>query len=338
MSDTLRAGLIGLGAMGRNHARVLSSMPGIDLVVIADPSGDPAGKAPAPVVPSVTDAVAIGLDLAVVAAPTSLHLQIGRTLADAGVPTLIEKPLAASVDEALDLAEVFERRGVLGCVGHIERFNPAIRALRQRLEHGELGDIYQVTTRRIGPFPARIADVGVILDLATHDIDLTTWVTGEDFANVSARTAHKSGRRHEDLVSVTGQLADRTVTSHTVNWLSPFKERCTIVTGSRGAFFADTLTADLTFHANAQVDSSWDALTQFRGVAQGDRITFAMDKPEPLAVELDAFRRAVSGESSDIVTLADGVRIVAVAESMLESARSGKTVEVRVDYRSSAMV
>jgi predicted dehydrogenase len=309
MTKQLRAGVIGYGAMGRNHARVLAAMPSVELVVIAKPSGDPTGTAPAPVMPSVTEALSYGLDLAVVAAPTSTHAEIGVALAEASVPALIEKPLAATAAQARDLATVFEARGVLGCVGHIERFNPATRALRQRLEQGELGELHLVTTRRVGPFPSRIADVGVVLDLATHDIDLTTWTTGQGFADVSARTAHKTGRPYEDLVTITGRLADGTVTGHVVSWLSPFRERCIVVTGERGAFVADTLTGQLTFHAPS-----------------GDRTTFAADRTEPLAAELEAFRRAVAGESAGVVTLAEGARTVAVAEAILESARTGETV------------
>jgi predicted dehydrogenase len=225
------------------------------------------------------------------------------------VPALIEKPLAATGVQARELAAVFEARGVLGCVGHIERFNPATRALRQRLEQGELGEVHQVATRRTGPFPSRISDVGVVLDLATHDIDLTTWATGQRFAEVSARTAHRTGRPYEDLVAVTGRLADDTVTSHVVSWVSALRERCLVVSGERGVFVADTLTGQLTLHAES-----------------GDRTTFAADRTEPLAAELEAFRRAVIGEPAGVVTLTEGARTVAVAEAILESAKTGATV------------
>src|SRR5439155_8973450 len=156
----------------------------------------------------------------------------------------------------------------VGAVGHIERYNPALQSLRHRLAEGELGDIYQVATRRQGPFPDRVSDVGVVKDLATHDVDLTAFITGSSYRSVSARTAHKSGRAYEDLVAVVGQLANGTVTSHLVNWLSPMKERVTIVTGSRGTFVADTLAADLTFYANAAVPTEWDDIARFRGVAE----------------------------------------------------------------------
>ncbi|MFC7621920.1 Gfo/Idh/MocA family protein [Microlunatus sp. GCM10028923] len=310
MTASLRAAVIGYGAMGRNHARVLAGLGGVDLVAIVRPSGDP-GSAPAPVVGSVAEALSYGLDLAVIAAPTSTHLTLGRELADAGVPALIEKPLAGTATEARELAETFDSRGLLGCVGHIERYNPATRALRQRLADGEVGDLFSVASRRIGPFPNRISDVGVVLDLATHDLHLTAWLTGRPFAELSARSSRPGGREHEDLVTIAGRLADGTVTSHLVSWLSPLKERCTVITGTNGAYVADTLTGRLTRHGEG-----------------GERTELETDRLEPLAVELEAFRAAVAGEGTDVVTLAEGARVVAAAEAVLEAARTGRSVTV----------
>ncbi|MFE9201844.1 Gfo/Idh/MocA family protein [Micromonospora sp. NPDC007230] len=322
----LRAGLIGLGAMGRNHARVLSGLDGVELVGIVDPAGDVTGTLRAPVVPELGELLAMGIDYAVVACPTALHEQVGLELARNGVCALIEKPLAQSVEAAGRLVEAFEAAGLVAGVGHIERYNPALQNLRLRLEAGELGEVYQVVTRRQGPFPHRIADVGVVMDLATHDIDLTGWVTGQEYASVSARTVSRSGRLHEDMVAVVGQLADGTMVNHLVNWLSPLKERSTVITGDKGCFVADTLTADLTFYANAAIDTEWEALRAFRGVAEGDMVRYAIPKREPLLVEHERFRDAVEGKDSDIVTLRQGLRTVQVAAALLQSAADGSTV------------
>ena len=186
LGATLRAGLIGLGAMGRNHARVLNSLDGVELVGVARPGRRPAPVAPfgVPVVADVEQLLALQLDYAVVACPTALHEEVGLRLAEAGVHALIEKPLAPSVEAARRAGRgVRGQAGLVGAVGHIERYNPALQSLRSRLEAGELGDMYQVVTRRQGPFPRRIADVGVVMDLATHDIDLTAWVTGQEYAD-----------------------------------------------------------------------------------------------------------------------------------------------------------
>ena len=325
----LRAGLIGLGMMGRHHARVLRQLDGVDLVAVADPAGDPHGVAgPLEVLPDVYGLIAAGIDYAMVAAPTRFHTETGLALAEAGVHALIEKPLASDTGGAQRLADAFEAAGLVGAVGHIERYNPALQSLRARLEAGELGEVYQIATRRQGPFPARIADVGVVKDLATHDIDLTAWVAQREFTSVAARTAYKSGREHEDLVAITGFLTGPVVTNHLVNWLSPMKERVTVVTGEKGAFVADTLLADLTFHANGEIVTRWDDVAQFRGVSEGDMIRFAIDKPEPLRTEHENFRDAILGKDTDIVTMAQGLNTVRVAEAVLESAATGQSVSL----------
>jgi UDP-N-acetylglucosamine 3-dehydrogenase len=323
----LRAGLIGLGMMGRHHARVLSSLQGVDMVGVADALGDPHGVAGGrPLVQSIEELIELGLDYCMVAVPTIYHLEIGLALADAGVNAMVEKPLAHDTPSARKLAEAFAAKGLVGAVGHIERYNPALQSARARLEAGELGTVYQVTTRRQGPFPDRIADLGVIKDLATHDIDLTSWVTQQPFTSVAARTAYRSGCEHEDLVSITGQLADGTVTNHLVNWLSPLKERVTVITGERGAFVADTLTADLTFFANGSVKVTRGDIAAFRGVSERDVIRYALAKSEPLRVEHENFRDAVLGKDADIVTLQQGMITVLVAEAAIESARTGQTI------------
>jgi predicted dehydrogenase len=319
----LKAGLIGLGMMGRHHARVLASLEGVDLVAVADPAGDPHGVAGnREVLKSIDELIATGIDYCMVAVPTIYHEEVGLKLAAAGVHAIIEKPLAPDVASATRLAEAFEKAGLVGAVGHIERYNPSLQEARRRIEAGDLGRVFQVTTRRQNGFPARIADVGVVKDLATHDIDLTAWVTQQEFVWVQARTAHRAGRDHEDLVSAVGQLADGTVTNHLVNWLSPFKERVTVITGERGAYVCDTLTADLTFYANGTQVEAWDDVANFRGVSEGDVIRYAIAKPEPLKLEHENFRDAVLGKPADIVTMRQGLNTVKVADWMIESAKA----------------
>ncbi|WP_407653745.1 Gfo/Idh/MocA family protein [Actinoplanes oblitus] len=317
--------------MGRHHARVLHALAGVELAGVLDPAPATTGPYGVPVVRELGDLLALGIDYAVLAVPTALHEEIGLRLAEAGVHTMIEKPLAPSVPAARRLADAFASRGLVGAVGHIERYNPALQSLRARLEGGELGEIYQIVTRRQGPFPGRIADVGVVMDLATHDIDLTAWVTGRSYLQVAARTAARSGRPHEDMVSAVAGLAGGLMANHLVNWLSPFKERFTVITGERGSFVADTLTADLTFYANGAIGTEWEALRTFRGVAEGDMVRYAIPKREPLLVEHERFRDAVLGESRDTVTLRQATRTVEVAEALLRSAREGGTVDVPVE-------
>ncbi len=325
----LRAGLIGLGMMGRNHARVLRGLSGVDLVGVADPGGDPHKVAGSlDVLPDIESLIKVGIDYCMVAVPTAFHEQVGVALADAGVHALIEKPLAQDTPASQRLADVFEDAGLVGAVGHIERYNPALQEARRRIEAGEIGRVLQIATRRQGPFPARIADVGVVKDLGTHDIDLTQWVAQSPYKRVAAQTAFNSGRKFEDMVLITGQLENGIITNHNVNWLSPLKERVTVISGELGTFMADTLSADLTFWANGKVQSDWSDLAQFRGVTEGDVTRFAFPKREPLVREHENFRDAVLGLEADIVTLAQGMNNVRVAEAAVDSAARGVTIDL----------
>ncbi|MFQ6172859.1 Gfo/Idh/MocA family protein [Oryzobacter sp. R7] len=325
----LRAGLFGLGEMGQHHARVLAALDGVDLVAVGDPAGDVHDAAGGlPVVHDLEALLAHGLDYCVVVRPATEHEDLALALAEAGVHAMVEKPLALDSRTAGLLARAFSSRGLIGAVGYLERYNPALREARRRLADGGLGDLYQVATRRQGPFPTEVTDVGVVNDLGSHDLDLTAWVTRQPFVSVSARTAHRSGRVHEDLVAVVGQLADGTITSHLVNWLSPFKERVTVVTGTRGAYVADTLTADLTFFANGRVRQPRELVADFHGVTEGDVVRYAMAKPEPLRVEHEQFRDAVLGLDADVVTMTEATANVRVTEAVLESATTGRTVRL----------
>jgi predicted dehydrogenase len=325
----LRAGIIGFGMMGANHARVLSNLDGVDLVAVADPQGDAKKVLPNfNVLNSVEDVIKLGVDYCVVSAPTAFHEDIAMKLIDSGIHILVEKPLANTYASALKIRDAVKVAKVIGAVGHIERFNSAIQEARKRVLAGELGTIYQIATRRQGPFPSRISDVGVVKDLATHDIDLTSWLTGKKYVQVSANAAFRSGRKHEDLISISGLLEDSIVVNHLVNWLSPLKERKIIITGEKGTFVADTLRADLTYYENGKIEISQADLAHFRGVTQGDVHILAFEKPEPLVVEHRNFRDAVLGKQSNIVSLEEGTNTVQIAEAIIESYTSKSLIKL----------
>jgi predicted dehydrogenase len=298
-------------------------------VAVADPQGDAKKVLPAfNVLNSVEDVVKLGVDYCVVSAPTAFHEDIALQLIDRGVHILIEKPLANTYASALKIRDAAKAVKIIGAVGHIERFNSALQEARKRVLAGELGTIYQVATRRQGPFPSRISDVGVVKDLATHDIDLTSWLTGKKYVQVSANAAFRSGRKHEDLISISGLLEGSIVVSHLVNWLSPLKERKIVITGEKGTFVADTLRADLTYYENGKIDISKADLAHFRGVTQGDVHILAFEKPEPLVVEHQNFRDAVLGKQSNVVSLEEGARTVQIAEAIIESYTSKSLVKL----------
>jgi len=323
--QALRGAVLGLGMIGRHHARLLQTSPDVDFVGAVDPGGDRFGAVhdPAKVFAAPEDLPEV--DFAIVAVPTENHLDAVRTMAARGAHLLIEKPLAATSAEAHAVIEVVSAAGVRAGVGHVERFNPALLELRRRFD--ELGEVLLIRTERVGPFPDRVKDVGVVKDLGTHDLDLVRWIGQSRVASLAAQTGHVMGRDHEDLVLVTGRLASGVAFSCNVDWISPTKVRRTRVLGERGMFEADTLTADLTLYRNGHHRTApW--LQQQRGVTEGDMTRFAIAKPEPLGSELKAVLAMARGEASDVVTLEDGLETVRVAEAVLESARSGETVHL----------
>ncbi len=224
------------------------------------------------------------------------------------------------------VAEAFKSAGLIGAVGYVERCNPALLEMRKRLAEGQLGDVYQVVTRRQSPFPARISDVGVVKDLATHDVDLAAWVAGSEYKEIYAQTAHRSGREHEDMVVASGSFKNGVLVNHLVNWLTPFKDRTTIVTGEHGALVADTAMGDLTFYENGDMPLQWDQIAAFRGVSEGTVTRYALAKREPLAVEHEHFRDAILGKGNEHVSMEEGLNALKVVEGILASAASGQAV------------
>src|SRR3954470_9535717 len=326
----LTGAVLGLGMIGRHHARLLQEMPQVRFAGAVDPGGDRFGalRDPSDRYDTLEDLLAAGRrDFAMVAVPTDEPLPAVRAPAAAGVPVLVEKPLAATREEADAIIAAVRDAGVHGAVGHVERFNPALLDLRRRVAEGQLGEVFLIATERVGPFPDRVRDVGVVKDLATHDLDLVGWLAESPVETVAAQTAHRMGREHEDLVVVTGRVESGLVFSASVDWLSPTKVRRTRILGERGMLVADTLTADLTFFANGTVTSEWGATQALRGVSEGDATRYAISRRAPLRVELEAFIALLRDEAGPpVVTLEEGLAAVACAESVLASAEREETV------------
>lgn len=309
--------------IGRHHARILQRHQDLGFAGAFDPAGDRYGAVDdqADVLGSISDLVARAPDFAIVAVPTGNHLAIVRELAAAGIHVLVEKPIAADSTEAAELIAVVSGAGLQGAVGHVERFNPALIALRAAMQNGDLGDVFSISTERIGPYPARIRDVGVVKDLGVHDLDLVRWLGGAPVARLAAETQNRMGGDHEDAVLVTGQLAGGQSFNCVVNWISPTKIRRTRVLGEKGMFVADTLSSTLTFHA-------------FDGVKEGAVLEYEVGSDEPLQAEIEAFTMLLNGgENGVVVTLEEGLDNVVLAEAVLESASRGQAVQLQAAAR-----
>jgi UDP-N-acetylglucosamine 3-dehydrogenase len=314
----LRAGVIGLGSMGQHHARVWASLSGVELVAVADPRQDVLQRAlSATAAQGHTNAMDMlrdeRLDVVSVAAPTSLHCQLTVAALRAGAHVLVEKPIAADREEAhvmMDAAAESER---LLTVGHVERFNPAIVELRRRLAAGELGRVFEIRAERLGPFPDRIRDVGVVVDLAPHDLDVMRFLLGSNPVRVYAETEQRIHTDHEDLFAGVMKFEDGTVGLLDINWLTPTKQRRLTVTGERGMFVADYLAQELTFYANSSDGS----------VSAGPAEACPIEHREPLLVELEAFADAIRAGGPPPVDPREALVALLLARAMVEAANSG---------------
>lgn len=198
----MRAAVIGVGSMGTNHARVYNELDEVDLVAVADANGERADCIACRMGPRVRayqnhEAMLDEQkpDLISIAVPTSEHLRVARAAIERGIHVLVEKPIAASLAEAVEMTRLAEQHGVVLTVGHIERFNPAIIELKRRLDAGELGRIFEIHARRLGPFPPRIQDVGVIVDWRpTTWTSSTSWWIHPPGAFTPRRTAASTSR------------------------------------------------------------------------------------------------------------------------------------------------
>ena len=318
----LKVGLFGFGMMGKNHARVLNEVDGVDLVSIVDDNLIGQKVHGLTIVGSNADLTC--LDYAIVSVPTASHADVALRLIEKKTAVLLEKPLAHSSAAGFEISKASNLKNVKVGVGHIERFNAAMRKAKEVLETNVLGDVIQVSSRRTGPFPNRIKDVGVVLDLATHDIDATSWLTSSKYVSVFGSGYSTPGRSFEDAVFINAKLANGIVVSHEINWISPVKERKTIVTGSQGSMIIDTLTSDLTIYEHPDTALENNFLAQLKGTSQGNMYSPSFKKTEALVSEHETFRDYVLNKSNNIVSLDSALDTLLIAEAVIDSLATGK--------------
>jgi UDP-N-acetylglucosamine 3-dehydrogenase len=332
MANEVAVAVIGCGSMGRNHARVYSESVGVELCAVLDAdirAAEAVGAKYACRAYSSIDAMlrTERLDAVTVAVPTVAHHDVSLKVISAGLHVLVEKPIAFSIDEGADMIRAASEAGVALMVGHVERFNPAVLQLKKRLDERQLGRVFQIDARRLGPFPARMQDVGVVLDLAVHDLDVFRFLTGAEVIRVFGETERRIHSTHEDLLSGLARMSDGTVGTIAVNWLTPTKVRELTVTGERGMFRVDYLTQDLYFYENAVAGGDqWETLRALRGVSEGSMTRYIVEKREPLHLEIDAFLAAVRGDASRLVRGEDGLRALMLARAFVESGLEAKVV------------
>lgn len=328
----IKVGVIGAGSMGSNHARVYSELPNAQLVGIADVDlaraenvarrygGTPYADFHALFEKEKPDAVSI-------AVPTAQHKAVVDAALDAGLHVLVEKPIAATLEEGEYLVQKSKACNRQVMVGHVVRFNPAIQLLKEKIDQGQLGRIFQIICRRVGPFPTRIQDVGVAVDLAPHDVDIMCYLTGTIPVRLFAETEQRLHTQHEDLLLGLIRFPEGVTGSLEINWLTPTKVREIMVLGERGMFRVDDLTQDLYFYENASAETVlWNNLQNIKGVREGAMTRYVVQKVEPLKAELQAFVNAIESGQAVPVSAEDGLTALKIALGLLKSSQKNEVV------------
>ena len=325
----LQVALIGLGMMGRNHYRILRDLPGVKISYIVDLNLSAIPDTDSLLARSrLEDVNPADVDYCVISTPSALHEESIAWAIKNQIPFLVEKPLASSLVAAKRVLAASQKARVRGAVGHIERFNSAFLHAKKIVEEGAIGNIVEILTRRTGPYPGRIKDVGVIMDLATHDIDLVRWLSGSEYSSVYSQINSYQENPHEGLVHASGKLENGVLVNHIVNWVSPNKDRQMQILGENGKIIVDALTSDITLIKMPIHKIEASLVASLRGSSEGNLEKIAIEKREPLLVEHENFRDFINGLAANPVLLKDGVEALRVAEAMLESSRISQVVHL----------
>jgi len=338
LSERLRVGVIGCGRMGAFHIRNYAQLDCADLVAVADP--DPLAReralagSPALQFSDWRDLIEDGdeLDAVSIACPSEDHAEVALEALAAGLHVLVEKPIATTLPDALRMrgAAIEADRKLM--VGHVERFNPAVAKLRDLVADGRLGKVYRAHTTRVGPLPTRIQDTGVAIDLATHDLDVMQYVLDCSIHEIYADGGRFQHSSQEDLLTCLARFGGagegETLGLLDVNWLTPEKKREIALIGENGLLRASYITQDVWFVESTTAPLQWDGLSVLRGDGEGAAVRFSLAKAEPLRAELEAFCRCVLDDTPEPISAHDGVKALAAALAVRESAAVRRPVEL----------
>ena len=291
----IKVGVVGVGMMGQHHARVYSEL-NCELVGVADKNLEQAKKIGELYSTNYYEGyqeLLDKVDAVSIVVPTSLHRQVAMDFIKRGVHCLVEKPIASTIEEAKEMIREAEGKGVKLMVGHVERFNPAVTKLKELVEKGALGKLILISTRRVGPFVSRIRDVGIIIDSATHDIDIARYLVGRDPINVYAKSGRVKSEKEDHAIVVLdfGDVA----ASIEVNWFTPHKVRSLVATGTEGIAYLDYIKQELDVHSG------------------GEKIVPKIDKVEPLKLELKHFLDCIQRNTKPLVDGHEGLKVLEIA-------------------------
>lgn len=323
----IKVAVIGVGSMGQNHARIFFHSEQADLVAIADPFKEQAEKVArhynARAYLNYQDLLhQENIDAVSIAVPTSLHKEVALQALEKGKHVLLEKPIASTEAEALEIIRAAEKNNCKLMIGHIERFNPAVQELKSRLQRGELGEIYKIDVQRIGPFPSRITDVGVIIDLSVHDLDVINYLIEDSPMRIYAETQQRLHPHHEDSVTALIRYGQGVLAVLNINYLSPTKTRQLKIFGKKGMFLVNYLDQELYFYENKGFTTdNWES------VSEGDMKKITIPKREPLQLEIESFIHCIKENINPAISGEHGLSSLKIAQAIMKSAQEKKILE-----------
>ena len=310
---TINVGVIGVGAMGYNHARVYSKLENANLVAVADVDEETCNKVCKKYNTkgySVIEDLLKDPEIEVVSVcvPTTFHHEVVMQALEYGKHVLVEKPIAFTSEEAESMIKVAEEKGLKLATGHVERFNPAVQKAKELIDNDVIGDIVAISAKRVGPFPPRIKDVGVAIDLAIHDLDVMNFLIDQPVSQIYATMSSILDKSDfEDHAEIMISFEDETTGILEVNWLTPYKRRQVEITGTAGIITVDYINQSLEVYGK-----------------------FAQDiqiKPiEPLIAELGSFLEKVENDEEPEITGEDGLKALKMVLAANKSSREHKPV------------
>jgi len=329
MTQNLKIGVVGVGSMGKNHARVNSELGALRGIAdsdeaVARPLAERFGVE---YFSDYKDMLASDIDAVTVATPTVTHFKIAMDAINAGKHVLVEKPICPTIQEAEELVKAAEDAGLVLAVGQIERHNPVVRFARESIEQGMFGDIVSISARRVSTFPGRIRDVGVLLDLGIHDIDVIRYLAQSPVKSVYALGGKRQNDKFEDHANILLEFESDIMGFVEVNWLTPMKVRKISITGLENYVELDYMkqSADV---SSSQVSGKLDTSDLYRLPIEFDIRHVSLKKQEPLRNEHEDFLKAVAGECKPLISGRDGTDTLRVCQAALKSIKEGKRIRM----------
>ena len=321
--------VVGVGAMGWNHARVCSELGILSAVVDRDETALNAISEKFGV-PTYVDFRQAILDLepagAIISTPTKTHYDLGVLAMEMGLNVLIEKPISDTIEKGEGLVKMARQKGIVLSVGHIERFNPVIPNAKERILNGDWGDIVTISSRRVSNFPGRIRDVGVILDLGIHDIDNCIFLMGSKPKKVYAHAGKINDIEHEDHATISIEFENEKQAMIEVNWITPMKVRSLSLTCEESFVTLNYMNQEIDISSSVFKDPENPDLFPQRIEFQTNTVDVVRE--EPLRLEINDFVDSIKHGRDASVTGEQGLLALKVALAALESIEKGVVVDV----------